>query len=145
MKWYISGPMTGKPQFNIPQFILAREELVAKGYAAGTAEVLCPHDNLTEEALEQALGDDHGTGVLAGMPYATVVSEDIHSACVNGCNHVLLLNEWWKSRGARVEAYFAISMGWRVYLLSRYRTISEVDVQYILGQLSSNPPAAAGA
>lgn len=88
-KVYIAGPMTGIPDFNRQAFRTAAQILREMDL-----EVVCPADfaqrggweDLMKHAIPQMLS----------------------------CDRVVLLGEWEKSRGARLEAFIARELGMKV-------------------------------
>jgi hypothetical protein len=89
---YLSGPMTGKEDLNFPAFDKARDKLIALGYW-----VVSPADlerNRPVMTYEKALQDD----ILHLM----------------NCNTIYLLRGWNDSRGARLEWFVAVSLGFEV-------------------------------
>ena len=82
MKIYISGPITGKPNFNREAFTQAAEAIRAAGH-----EPVNPHE------LNAHLGDD--------QPWEEYLKRDI-AALVN-CDAIFMLYGWHESRGARLE------------------------------------------
>lgn len=82
MKHYLSGPMTGYENFNIPAFKSAKEELEKQGF-----KLELPVD--IENAKEGWLWGDY-------------LAEDVRVIC-NECEGIILLPEWERSRGAKLE------------------------------------------
>jgi hypothetical protein len=86
MKLYISGPMTGLPDFNRPAFVRAEDDLVARGYNVWSPAWLPPgHD-----------WEWYMTQCLAALPT---------------CDGVALLPGWRYSRGANIEVAAAHDRG----------------------------------
>lgn len=86
-KYYIAGPMTGYPNFNIDTFKKAKVNLEQLGYP-----IALPYD------IENAVNPDWEWGDYLG--------EDIKIVCK--CRGIILLPEWERSRGARVEIAAAL-------------------------------------
>jgi hypothetical protein len=87
---YISGPMTGYPEFNYPAFQNAAQQLRELGYI-----VTSPHEI---EPLEQNWEGFMRADIKALMD----------------CHKVVTLNGWEKSRGARIEVNLAKELGMKV-------------------------------
>ncbi|HEV2734883.1 MAG TPA: dATP/dGTP pyrophosphohydrolase domain-containing protein [Longimicrobiaceae bacterium] len=86
---YLAGPMTGYPEHNFPAFRAAREHLRALGF-----DVVCPAE------LEEA----------APLPtWEACMRRDV--ALVAGCEAVVCLPGWERSRGATVETDLARTLG----------------------------------
>lgn len=88
MKLYISGPMTGIPDFNAPAFNAAAAELRAAGY-----DVINPADNGSDES----------------KTWADYMRIDLRQLL--DCDGMALLPGWSASRGARLEKYVATELG----------------------------------
>lgn len=86
---YLSGPMSGLPDYNRPAFYAAAARLRAMGY-----EVVSP-----AEQPERPSWDEY-------------MRHDI--ALMMGCRSIVMLPGWWQSRGARIE--FDIAEGLRFYI-----------------------------
>lgn len=94
---YISGPMTGLPEFNFPAFYAAAAALRAKGL-----EVVNPAEiNATTD------GDWH-----------QYLREDIKALC--DCDGIVLLPGWEGSKGAHLELHVAHRLGLQIATLDRY-------------------------
>lgn len=103
MKFYLSGPMTGLPQFNYPLFA----EVSTKLRAAGLT-VFSPHE---------ALG---GHGDRTREEY---MREDLKQLLE--CDAIILLPDWEKAAGAILEVDIADQCGLDVYV---YRDTDEFIV-----------------
>lgn len=86
---YLSGPMTGLPEWNYPAFNEAAAYLRAKGY-----EVFNP--------AEIFGGETH-------LPREVYMKEDIR-ALLN-CDTVMMLQGWQDSEGAKLEFQIAKQIG----------------------------------
>ena len=93
---YLSGPMTGLPDFNRPAFDKAAKNLRDKGY-----EVWSP-----AEAFDRSVV----------MPRSHYMREDIKALLE--CDTVMMLPNWEQSRGARLEFEIAKELELPVLLLS---------------------------
>jgi hypothetical protein len=97
MKVYISGPMTGIPEYNYPAFEKAYQYLISKGY-----DVVSPHHN---EIIPEWKWEDY-------------MKKDIR--LLSECDAVALLSGWENSRGAKLEVYIANMLNYDVKELSEY-------------------------
>lgn len=102
MRCYISGPMTGLPDFNFPMFESATSELRRRGHA-----VLSPHEVSAE--VDAALAPE--------KPYwSDYLRADIPVLCT--CDAIVLLSGWHRSKGARLEHHIALELGMQVLTLA---------------------------
>lgn len=97
-KYYLSGPMTGLPEYNFPAFIKAADELRAAGImVVGAHEV------------------DHGVHTGAGtQPYVDYIRGDLKEELA--CDGIIMLPGWTKSKGASLELEIAQCLEYPVYL-----------------------------
>ena len=84
MKVYLSGPMTGIPDYNFPAFEAAAKELRARDQ-----EVFSPHE----------------LGVDPAKTWADYLRADIRALV--DCDAVVCLPGWEQSKGASLEVYIA--------------------------------------
>nr|WP_286197221.1 DUF4406 domain-containing protein [Variovorax boronicumulans] len=91
---YLSGPMTGHPEFNFPAFNAAAAALRARGTV-----VVNPAEH----------------GLVDGATWADYVRADIAQLAV--CESIALLPGWSASRGAALEVHNALALGMSVTYL----------------------------
>lgn len=114
MKLYLAGPMSGIPQFNYPAFAAAAEKLREQGHT-----VLNPAEMDDPKTRELALASMDGSldsGVWHGESWADFLARDV-KIVADSVEGVALLKGWEKSRGARLEAYVALTVQKPVYLV----------------------------
>jgi hypothetical protein len=87
---YISGPMTGLPEFNLPAFRTAKAALVALGF-----DVLSPADVAGAEGTDK--------------PRAFYIRRDLEMLLK--ADAIFLLDGWDKSKGALLELNVAHELG----------------------------------
>ena len=109
MKIYVSGPMTGLPEFNYPAFREAGEQLWRDGY-----DVLNPidaekHNPTPGQPQEWRWYMRHAIRMLAAA------------------DGVALLPGWKKSRGARLEVHIAHTLGLPVQPLESWTGLAAVE------------------
>ncbi len=97
MKFYLSGPMTGLPEYNYPAFKDAAEFL-----RAGGLDVVSPHE---------ALG---GHGDRTREEY---MREDLKQLLE--CDAVIMLPRWQAAEGAKLELEIAVQCGMFKYKYAR--------------------------
>ena len=88
---YISGPMTGLPEFNFPAFHAAAKRLRADGN-----EVRNPAE----------------VGEEPGLQWEDYMRKDLRLLC--DCDAIYLLPGWEKSKGAHLELHIAHRLGMEV-------------------------------
>lgn len=88
---YVSGPMTGLPEYNFPSFQEAARQLRAAGYSV-------------EDPSEK--------GIIDGWTWADYLRFDIKA--LMDCDGVAVLPGWPKSKGARLEVTVAEELGMQV-------------------------------
>jgi hypothetical protein len=91
VKTYISGPMTGLPEFNFPAFFAAAAKL-----RAGGLHVVNPAELNTEKDLS----------------WYACMRKDI--AALVECDTILMLKGWEASEGAKLEHHIATRLGMAV-------------------------------
>lgn len=94
---YLSGPMTGLPEFNYPAFHAAARALRQAGY-----RVENPAEN-----------DPPPCGTWGGWM-------QIARAQLRTCTHIALLPGWQHSNGAKIEVGDAVALGMPVLPLHLY-------------------------
>lgn len=88
MKLYLSGPMTGLPDYNKPAFYRAAAELRVAGH-----EVVNPAEH---------------EGLAKGTAWADYIRKDL--VLLAQCDGIAVLPGWHLSRGARLEVYIALNL-----------------------------------
>jgi hypothetical protein len=87
---YLSGPMTGKPEFNFPAFHAAASDLRARGFT-----VINPAELDAADA--------------APMEWEQYLRRDIRH--LMDADRIALLPGWEYSRGAKLELHIATALG----------------------------------
>ena len=94
MKIYLSGPMTGIPEFNYPAFHATAAKLRAAGY-----EVVNPAEVNPDSSLS----------------WQQCLREDIKHLC--DCEALALMPGWQNSQGAHLEMHIAHRLGIKIHLV----------------------------
>ncbi len=108
MKWYLAGPMSGIPQFNFPAFHAAAKSLREQGF-----EIISPAEMDAEsDVAAKALASKSGDLIDAGIKetWGDLLARDV-KLIADGVGGIVLLENWHKSRGARLESYVALLCG----------------------------------
>lgn len=97
MRIYVSGPMSGLPEFNYPAFHDAKHRLEEAGY-----EVLSPAD----------------LGFRAGWEWVDYMEKDVEM--VFAADGIATLAGWERSKGARIEHRIARGRGLPIETLDHW-------------------------
>ncbi len=109
-KIYISGPMSGVPEFNFPLFRKVANSLRDKGY-----EVVCPTE--VDGGSIDKLWEYYMVANLQRMM---------------DCQSIMLLPGWEKSRGATTEALLAYMFRFRIFIyFNNQQGFKEVPREYV--------------
>ena len=102
MRLYIAGPMTGYPQFNIPAFDSAAEDLRRLGHdVVSPAELDDPEDRAAALASPDG-GTIHYT---KGKTWGDFLARDVKLIADGGIEGIIVLPGWSMSKGARLETF----------------------------------------
>jgi hypothetical protein len=102
MKIYISGPISGLPNYNFEAFREAEENIAEKGHVAINPHTVC-------------------TNISGG--WDEYMRADIRALMT--ANAILMLPGWEKSRGAIIEFWLATELGMRVFF-----SIDDIKIAY---------------
>ena len=98
LRVYISGPMTGRPNMNIPAFFAAAHALREAGHVPVNPVEVCQQRGLTE--------------------WTDCMRADIKALC--DCDAIALLPGWEMSQGAQLELHIAHRLGLMIGALETY-------------------------
>lgn len=113
--WYIAGPMSHIPQFNYPLFDRAANALRNSGYKVRSPAEM-DDEHVRAAALASPDGDlrvfndslqKHGH---EPETWGDFLSRDV-KLIADECDGIIFLPGWHNSRGARLEAYVALTCG----------------------------------
>lgn len=102
---YIAGPMSGHPQFNVPAFLLAQEDLFRRGFDA-----VLPVDLDIPAERKQLLASKDGLDP-APRSWAELLAEDLKLIGDAGVEGIVVLPGWQYSKGAKLETFFGRLLG----------------------------------
>lgn len=103
--WYLSGPMTGYPEYNFPAFARAANLL------RQVTKIVSAHEV------------DHGIHTGTGSaPYDDYLKGDLIEM-MQRCNGIIMLKGWTRSTGAKLEFEVASKLEWPVWFYDEYRLI----------------------
>ncbi|HDR2588132.1 TPA: DUF4406 domain-containing protein [Enterobacter ludwigii] len=106
MKIYITGPMSGLPEFNRPAFFKAAEEISARGHCVLNPAIL--PDGLTQHEYM-----------------------DICQAMVRSADAIFMLNRWENSRGALAELHQARKLGLLIIFQKPSATLQDINIGWL--------------
>lgn len=102
--YYLSGPMTGYPDFNYPAFEQAYSDLTLplmdnSGYRIN---VMSPHEEFKNDSEEKTASRTHDWYMKKSL------------RLMLECDGIILLPGWTKSKGARMELDIALDLDYPV-------------------------------
>lgn len=121
MKVYISGPMSGLPDYNRAAFERAAAELRQMKFDVISPVELDKEDGFSFE------------GPLTPKGYWQFLGRDLETIGTSDVGLMFMLEGWWKSRGARLEVFQALLLGITVFEYTSMRPLPPQKVMEILG------------
>jgi hypothetical protein len=136
VKIYLAGPMSGIPQFNFPAFYAAAAELRKQGW-----EVVSPAEMDDEEdsgaALKSTDGDVNDRTIVK-KTWGDFLARDVKLLADGGIQGIIFLPGWEKSKGARLEAYVGLSLGFVYYLYDpQERSLSHISARSVFYEIGA--------
>lgn len=125
MRLYVAGPMSGIPHFNIPLFDRVTADLRRMGHT-----VTNPAEEDPPPVREAALASKHGDPadlLPTGSTHGDLLARDV-KLIADGIDGIVLLAGWEKSKGARLEAFVALTYGKPVY---RLKTLGDTELHLV--------------
>lgn len=95
-KVYISGPMTGIPDYNRSEFKKAEDKFTQMNF-----EVINPHNLFTKEELDEIFSKVKSKEITEEDAWGIFMKRDIEH--LMKCDFVAILPYWETSRGANLE------------------------------------------
>lgn len=130
-KYYLAGPMSGRPQYNIPMFDAVASLLRAEGY-----DIVSPAEMDSETIREIALADSvaDGKGRMVEKDgtvhtWGDFLKRDV-KIVADVVDGIIYLPGWEKSRGARLEGFVAACSGKPIFEYNPYSG-DVVEVSYL--------------
>lgn len=106
--YYLAGPMSGIPQFNIPLFDQVSGKLRGMGYTIISPAEL--DDPVTRKAALASPDGAPGSGSTNGETWGDFLSRDV-KLVADKITGIIFLPDWTKSRGAKLEAFVGLLTG----------------------------------
>lgn len=113
MKYYLAGPMTGYAKFNFPLFTEVTSGLRYLGYDI-TSPVETDEPDMQEIAWKSETGE-HDEQFKE--TWGEVLAKDV-LLIADSMESVILLPQWNKSKGARLEVFVAVLCGYPIYTVN---------------------------
>ena len=135
-RWYLAGPMSGVPQFNIPKFDTTAAKLRGLGFTIiSPAELDSPL--MRERAMQSMDGDLRKLEKDTNETWGEVLARDV-KLVADGIDGIIFMEDWQKSRGARLEAFVGLLTGkkfavWQTYTGAAF-PVSATFVRQIVGE-----------
>ena len=122
--WYVAGPMSNRPQFNVPSFLEAAEVLREKGYG-----VQLPADLDDPEIVAILLlsVDGKHSPELTGDSWGDCLAKDV-KLIADVVDGVIVIDGWMRSKGARLETFVAFLCGKPVVRYPGLRKVRNRDL-----------------
>lgn len=109
---YTAGPMTGLPMYNWGMFAFAADFLRGEGWDIVTP-IEIDEDMGVVAITRDQFGAYESVTTTDLFDYDLVLSRDL--AAIDTCTAIVLLPDWHKSKGAKIELARALSLNLNVY------------------------------
>jgi hypothetical protein len=109
LTWYLAGPMSFVPQFNVPLFDKTAASLRADGYTIISPAEL-DSDKMRRWALASPDGNPANVKEETGETWGDVLSRDVRLVA-DQIGGIIFLPNWYQSRGAKLEAFVGLLTG----------------------------------
>ena len=121
MKVYISGPMSGVPQFNYPAFNAMAAELRKVVTGPGEhIEVFNPAEAASPDVQAKAMASANGMGDEGYPTQGEFIGQAVRTIINGGFDALVMLDGWETSRGARCEAVAGVVSGCKIVKIERF-------------------------
>lgn len=109
--YYLAGPMTGIPSFNIPEF-----DRIAQNLRNDFWHIVSPAELDDPEVRASSMASPDGAAETSGSEWNTFLRRDVNIVMHPACMGVICIEGWEGSKGARLETFVAQEFGlglWR--------------------------------
>jgi hypothetical protein len=111
MKVYLSGPMTGIPQFNVPAFEKAAVDLRKLNFEVLSPVELDDKDGMSPFVRNSPDGNIDDLEADSQVSYGDMLARDVKTIFDDGITGIVVLPGWEKSKGARLEVFAGMLLG----------------------------------
>jgi hypothetical protein len=125
---YVAGPMSHIPQYNVPAFLDAEKDLLARG-----KKVVLPVDLNRPEEVAKLMACPLGTESATGRTWEELLSEDLLLIHKEGVEAICVLPGWQRSRGARLETFYGRLRNLEIVHYPSLRAVAAKDIQVAHG------------
>ena len=132
MKYYLAGPMSWIPQFNIPMFDRATDALRANQISVFSPAELDSED-VRAAALLSKTGDP--ADVTSIETWGDMLARDV-KLIADECGAVIFLDGWENSRGARLEAFVGVLCDRKFYRYLTGGVLEEMSAKLVLTKVA---------
>lgn len=124
--WYLAGPMSGIPKYNIPEFNMASLDLRRRG-----VKIISPAELDDPKVHAAAMASPDGRGET-GHTWGEFLARDV-KIVADKVQGIIFLPGWEKSRGARLEAFVGLLCGhrFRLYMKDYECPIKNIPASYV--------------
>ena len=130
MKYYLAGPMTGYPKFNFPLFTKVTADLREKGM-----EIVSPVETDEPDMQEIAWKSKDGThDEQFKETWGQVLAKDVE-LIADHIDGIILLPDWQKSKGARLECFVGLGCKLPISLWREGNDLQPVTASYLLDEI----------
>lgn len=130
--YYLAGPMSGLPQFNYPKFHRLAATLRDYGFT-----IISPAEQDSKDMQVAAMSStdglvdgkkpvDSATVVFQGETWGDVMARDV-KLIFEKCDGVIAMDDWYKSKGARLEVFISRLLGKPTYVVTESEYGVKVD------------------
>lgn len=133
-QFYVAGPMTGLPQFNIPAFEQAAKILREKHGLSVTSPVELDSKDVYTAEIASPDGRLDENDSIAGETWGEILARDVH-VIADHCDAIVVLPDWYKSRGARLEVFVGLLKKLPIYALNG-EELYRMTLEHVVKQIA---------
>jgi hypothetical protein len=133
-KAYLCGRMSGIPQFNFPRF----DERAAHWRSTGDWDIVSPAELDDPKTRVAALASPDGSpdsGSNNGETWGDFLARDVKLIADEGIEAIICLEEWYLSKGGRLEVFIARLLGLPILKDADLQPVTAQEVKKAYGFL----------